>query len=56
MADFAIGIVLFIVIKAAIRYIIKEKKRGVKCIGCPASGTCGKCTCNIEKGVSSDVK
>lgn len=42
MADLiVIGIVLLIV-GAAVTYIIKEKKKGVKCIGCPAAGTCGK--------------
>ena len=42
MADLiVIGIVLLIV-GAAMAYIIKEKKKGVKCIGCPAAGTCGK--------------
>ena len=25
----------------ALRYIIKEKRRGSKCIGCPYAGECG---------------
>ena len=26
----------------AVRYIVKEKRRGVHCIGCPAAGSCTK--------------
>ena len=36
-----IGIIVLI-IGAAIFYIIKEKKSGRKCIGCPYSGECSK--------------
>ena len=44
MADFVIGIILLIIIGGAVLYIVKAKKRGVKCIGCPAAGQCsGKC-------------
>ncbi len=40
-------IVTCIVIFFAILYIIKSKKRGRKCIGCPCSGECKrKCRCN----------
>lgn len=44
MTDFiALGIIV-VVIAVAIAYIIKEKKSGVKCIGCPAGGSCsGNC-------------
>lgn len=34
-----VGIVLLI-IGAAIICIVREKKRGVRCIGCPAAGAC----------------
>lgn len=38
-----IGIVA-VLAGAAIRFLIKAKKRGEGCIGCPASGTChGNC-------------
>lgn len=59
MADFIVAGVLLIVIGAATAYIAKEKKKGVQCIGCPASGNCaGKngghsgCSC----GCQSDMK
>lgn len=40
-----IGVVILI-IGAAIYYIRKSKKKGVKCIGCPHAGTCGKESCS----------
>lgn len=30
-----------LIVGAAAGYIWKEKKKGVKCVGCPYSGTCG---------------
>lgn len=36
-----IGIVL-VIVGAAVVYIIKAKKSGVKCIGCPAGGSCSQ--------------
>ena len=42
-----IGIVL-VVVGGAIWYIVKAKKNGAKCIGCPASGNCGKRGCNCK--------
>ena len=41
MADFIVVVIVLAVVAAAVAYIIKEKKKGVKCIGCPAAGTCG---------------
>lgn len=43
MADFMIVVVVLCVVGAAAAYIVKEKKRGTKCIGCPAAGQCGSC-------------
>lgn len=34
--------VLAAILGGAIAYIVRAKKRGVKCIGCPVGGTCGK--------------
>ena len=41
MANFVVAAVLLTVIGAAITYIIKEKKKGTVCIGCPNAGSCG---------------
>ncbi len=35
-------IVIFLVVSFAFGYIIRAKKKGQKCIGCPYSGTCSK--------------
>ncbi len=34
----AVALILFL----AIRYIVKEKKKGNKCIGCPYAESCGR--------------
>lgn len=39
MADLLIIAVIFLIVCAAAAFIIREKKRGVQCIGCSAS-TC----------------
>lgn len=56
--DFIIIGVIIVIVGGAIAYIVKKKKSGAKCIGCPYSGECGKasdkdnkCTCG-----SSDEK
>jgi hypothetical protein len=53
MIDIIIIGVLVLVIGGAVFYIVKEKKKGAKCIGCPAAGNCpsrnvGKTTCNCK--------
>lgn len=32
--------ILLVLVGAAVLYIRKEKKKGTKCIGCPAAGCC----------------
>lgn len=39
-ASIIIVVIVAAIVAAAVRYIIKEKKRGVKCIGCPLAGEC----------------
>ena len=50
-----INIILIIIIAAivglAVRYIYKEKKKGVHCIGCPVAGNCphvGHCDTSVS--------
>lgn len=59
MTDLIIIGILVLIVGSAIIYIIKEKKKGTKCIGCPAGGSCpyknsghSKCGC----GGHSDTK
>ncbi len=47
--------VLILAVGAAILYIRRSKKKGVRCIGCPHAGTCGNqnhfkepCRCSSE--------
>ena len=68
LTDFiAMGAIL-IIVALAIWYIVREKKRGVKCIGCPSGSHCSKsgnakdgsdaccCCCNNTKESEPDLK
>lgn len=45
MADIVIVVLLLIIIGGIVLYLWREKKRGVKCIGCPYAKQCaGKCS------------
>ncbi len=49
MANFIVVVIILLIVGAALAYIVKEKKKGTKCIGCPAAATCpsahvGKCS------------
>lgn len=49
MVDIIAGIAVVLVLGLAIGYIVKAKKSGQKCIGCPASKTCShNCGCHQE--------
>lgn len=56
MADLIVIAVILIIIAFAVCYIIKAKKSGAKCIGCPSGGCCPSkkgeecsCGCQSEK-------
>ncbi|MCT4508874.1 MAG: FeoB-associated Cys-rich membrane protein [Tepidibacter sp.] len=52
MANIIVGIVILLIITLSITKVIIEKRKGVKCIGCPHSGSNKKksnCSCNITK-------
>ena len=46
MTNIIIIAIIALILAGAAFYIYKSKKSGKKCIGCPHSGTCGKCTCD----------
>lgn len=48
MTNIIIILVLLAIVGAAITKIVMEKKKGVKCIGCPYSGS-GKSSCSCNK-------
>lgn len=55
MVNIILTVIIIVAVAAAIAYIVKAKKSGQKCIGCPAAGTCGKgegqsqCNCGKEE-------
>ncbi len=42
-------VILAVVLFLAIRYIYREKKKGVHCIGCPMAGSCTKAYAEMER-------
>lgn len=57
MEDLIVLAVIVLVIGVAVVYIIRAKKRGTKCIGCPAGGCCPSkkgeqagCGCGCSEG------
>ncbi|MBR3704200.1 MAG: FeoB-associated Cys-rich membrane protein [Oscillospiraceae bacterium] len=49
MVDILVGLILLGIFGGAVFYIVKAKKSGRKCIGCPSAATCGKnCCCGCK--------
>lgn len=46
MKDLVAVVIIAIVLGLAVLYIVRAKKKGVKCIGCPSGGNC--CSSNEE--------
>ena len=44
MTDIIVIAVVVLLAGAALGYMIRARKRGVKCIGCPSGGNCSKCS------------
>ena len=40
MTDLIVAVIIVIAVVLAVGYIIKQKKKGVKCIGCSSAGVC----------------
>ena len=57
MVNFLVLTLVVLILGAALLYIHKEKKKGIRCIGCPDSKTCsgncagcaGNCSGHIDK-------
>ena len=49
LTDIIVIAVIGLIVGAAVGYIVKAKRKGQKCIGCPYSGSCpsgkGGCGC-----------
>ena len=50
--DFIVIAVIALVVGGALAYIIKAKKSGKKCIGCPDSSSCSSKTGGCSSGCS----
>ena len=40
--------VALLILAGAVVYIVKQKKKGRKCIGCPYGGGCQSCSCGRD--------
>lgn len=52
MENFIVIAILVVIIGCAIAYVVKAKKKGVKCVGCPNAEMCSmaqKQKCSGEK-------
>lgn len=65
MEDLIIVAILVLIIGAAAIYIIRQKKKGARCIGCPAAGRCsslnsanhgGCCSGNCDCGNHTHIE
>ncbi len=45
MADILISVFILLPVGFAVAYLVKEKRSGVGCIGCPAAGKCSGKKC-----------
>lgn len=45
MENIILILTVLVIVGLAAWYIIKEKKRGARCIGCPSAGKCSKGSC-----------
>ena len=49
--DYIVIAAVALIVGGAVAYIVKAKKSGKKCIGCPDSGSCsGNCGCGCSCG------
>lgn len=42
MKDVAVMLIIAVLAGAAVIYIVKSKKKGIKCMGCPYAENCSK--------------
>ena len=49
IVDYIAIAVIALIVGAAVFYIVRAKKRGEKCVGCPYAKQCGKCGGNCSR-------
>ncbi len=52
--DILLVLVIAAIVAAAVTYIVRAKKKGVKCIDCPAAADCAKKCCSGCASQQSD--
>lgn len=52
MADFIVAGVVLIIVGIAGGFVVRSRKKGIKCIGCPSGCSCPSqgCGCSGNKG------
>ncbi|MGI6012010.1 MAG: heavy-metal-associated domain-containing protein [Ruminococcus sp.] len=55
MVNVIVVIILLILIGGAVAYLIKAKRSGVKCVGCPAGGSCSSSKKPARKKLDAPV-
>ena len=48
IGDIIAIIIILLIVGGAVTYIIKEKKKGKRCLGCPYGDTCSKKGCESQ--------
>lgn len=48
MENIIVLVVIFLILTAAALKILKDRKNGIKCSGCPQSKVCSQVTCEVE--------
>ncbi len=50
MENFIVAGILILIVGAIVFYLVREKKKGVKCIGCPYAKQCSRKSCGKCNG------
>ena len=58
MDNIIVLLVIGLILAAAVMKILKDRKNGVKCSGCPQSKTCSQISCEVDSELlgRSDIK
>ncbi len=54
MGDYIILGIVSAILAAVIIYLVRQKKKGVKCIGCPHGSKCTSCDCGCYEQNKTD--
>ncbi len=63
MSDIVASVFLVAALTAAIAYIVRAKRAGVKCVGCPVAGSCSdknkgasECSCSAVESMLANME